>query len=668
MVRVLDTTIRDGGYEISHQFTEEDVALVVSTLDAAGVGYIEVGYGMGVGAQHYASAFRPKERPATGDRAQMAAARAAARRAKVGVILTAGDAFCPVEYVDEIAAAGMDFLRLAFMPADLTPANMRYIERARAHGLVVSINCMQTYILPPREIAQLAAMTRSAGAAWWYVVDSAGGMQPAEVRQYVRAILDATDLEVGLHAHNNLGLAVAGSLAAVEEGATLVDCTLNGLGRATGNAPTEQLILALQGLGHERGIDVEPIARLSAMYRVLFEGKGNHPMSFVSGAAMLHSRNVPAIAAEARARGLSLSDFMVRVGREARRASCLDQFVFPPEVFERAAEGCQRAGAAAPSDALVGAIARRLEARAGAGLELVCEDLVVRAARHHLPSVLHLAPAERFPFAGALPWQSSALVGATVPWAAAAAAATAGAGAGAEGAAAPALAPDRRPDYVVVDPELAGAPGLPSGRRTLACAWDDLWHDAIRAAVAATAAAGGGRAWLPVPEDPRLRRVAERLAAAGFAPSHDRPAGDERAIVVASGHEAARWLGALAAGDVVIVADRSSAARDLADAIRRAGAVALAPPVGAVIAARVHELAALSAELAPRLAAPAAAAAGAAAAEIWVDPLLAPGAEQAVVDVDLAAIVDDGAQPRGALAAKVAAARARSLVAGTGRP
>jgi 4-hydroxy 2-oxovalerate aldolase len=643
-VRVLETTIRDGGYEISHQFTEEDVALVVSTLGGAGVRYIEVGHGMGVGSQQFAAQVRPKQRPSAGDRAHMAAARAAARDAQVGVMLVAGDPFCPVEYVDEVAAAEMDFVRFAFMPGDLTPANMRYVERARARGLVVSINCMQTYILPPDEIARLAAMTRSAGAAWWYVVDSAGGMQPAEVRRYVRALLDVGGLEVGLHAHNNLGLAVANGLAAVEEGATLVDATLNGLGRATGNAPTEQVILALQALGHAREIDVEPIARLAAMYRALFEGKGQNPMHFVSGAAMLHSRNVPAVTAEARARGLSLSDFMVRVGREARRERCLDQFVFPPAVFDRAAAGCQRAGAAEPSGALVGAIASRIAARAGAGLELLCEDLVVRAARHHLPSVLHLVPAGRFPFAGALPWQSDSLVGATAPWQPGAAE----------------LAPDRRPDYVVLDPALAGQAGLVPSRRTFTCAWDDLWLDAIRAAVTATSAAGGGGVWLPVPADPELRGVADRLAAAGLPPSPERPA-DGRAIVVASSDDAARWTGRLAAGDVVIVADRRGRARDVVDAIRRAGAQALAPPIGAIAAARVHELVTLSAALAPRLAAPAASAP-------WVDPLLAPGTDQAVVDVDLAAIVDDGAQPRDALATKLADARARTLVGGTGLP
>src|SRR5688572_20375939 len=144
-VRVLDTTIRDGGYEIAHQFTEEDVALVVGTLDAAGVSLIEIGYGMGVGAHRFPPSTRPKDFPVAGDLAHMRTARQAARRAKIGVLFGAGDIFCPVDYLDEVAAAGIDFVRLAFMPADVTAHNMRYVERARELGMTVSINCMQSY-------------------------------------------------------------------------------------------------------------------------------------------------------------------------------------------------------------------------------------------------------------------------------------------------------------------------------------------------------------------------------------------------------------------------------------------------------------------------------------------------------------------------------------------
>ncbi|MEJ7603957.1 MAG: hypothetical protein WKG01_39115, partial [Kofleriaceae bacterium] len=218
-----------------------------------------------------------------------------------------------------------------------------------------------------------------------------------------------------------------------------------------------------------------------------------------------------------------------------------------------------------------------------------------------------------------------------------------------------ALGESRPVNYLVVDKSLAGAPGLPVPReRTYSCVWQDLWHDAIRAAVAATAPAGIANIWLPG-GDSRLRRIAERLAVAGYEPAAERPAG-ERAIVVAASHDAARWTPQLRAGDVVIVIDRGAQARVAVDAIRRAGAHALTPPIASVIAARIHELVSLSSQVAPLLQAPQDAA--------WVDPLVAPGGEQAVVDLELASILDEGTQSRAELTPKVAAARARRLMGG----
>jgi hypothetical protein len=254
-----------------------------------------------------------------------------------------------------------------------------------------------------------------------------------------------------------------------------------------------------------------------------------------------------------------------------------------------------------------------------------------------------MVPGDVFPFAGALPWQSPSLVGATVAWSGAVE-----------------LAPDRRPSYLLVDSALAGHGDLPACRqRSFTCAWDDLWSDAVRAAVAAATAAGA-RLWLPASDDARLRRIADRLAAAGFEPAPERGAAD-RAIAVASSAELARWVGQLRIGDAVILVDRGARARSSADAIRKAGGQALTPPVGAVIAARMHELITLSAQIAPLLDAPG-------GATPWVGPLLAPGRDQAVVDVGLSAIIEEGPYAPGELATQVADARARTLVNGTGSP
>ena len=64
------------------------------------------------------------------------------------------------------------------------------------------------------------------------------------------------DVAVGMHEHNNLSLAVANSVAAIEEGATLVDVSLAGLGAGAGNCQTEALVAVLERMGIETGIDL----------------------------------------------------------------------------------------------------------------------------------------------------------------------------------------------------------------------------------------------------------------------------------------------------------------------------------------------------------------------------------------------------------------------------
>jgi 4-hydroxy 2-oxovalerate aldolase len=81
-------------------------------------------------------------------------------------------------------------------------------------------------------------------------------MVPDQVRARVSALRGALACDVGFHAHNNLGLAIGNSLAAVEEGAAVVDGSLAGLGAGAGNAPTEVLVAALDKSGYETGIDL----------------------------------------------------------------------------------------------------------------------------------------------------------------------------------------------------------------------------------------------------------------------------------------------------------------------------------------------------------------------------------------------------------------------------
>jgi 4-hydroxy 2-oxovalerate aldolase len=92
----------------------------------------------------------------------------------------------------------------------------------------------------------------SYGADCVYIVDSAGALLPQGVADRVRALKEALSIQVGFHAHNNLGLAIGNTLAAIEAGAEQVDGALRGLGAGAGNAATDLLaaVLDKQGLNN----------------------------------------------------------------------------------------------------------------------------------------------------------------------------------------------------------------------------------------------------------------------------------------------------------------------------------------------------------------------------------------------------------------------------------
>jgi 4-hydroxy-2-oxovalerate aldolase len=249
-VRIVDTTVRDGSHSVAHKFTPEQVRRVSELLDRAGVWAIAVGHGDGLGGASRQYGF-----PAHTDAELLRAAREVVTRARIAVALLPGVGTKRDLETAHDAGAGVVRVSTVCTEADI---GVQHLRLARALGMEAHSHLNMANIATPERIAESGRIVADAGCQAVYLVDSAGALLPDDVRARVVALRDTLpeDVAIGIHEHNNLSLAVANSVAAIEEGASIVDVTLAGMGAGAGNCQAEPLIAVLDRLGIETGVDL----------------------------------------------------------------------------------------------------------------------------------------------------------------------------------------------------------------------------------------------------------------------------------------------------------------------------------------------------------------------------------------------------------------------------
>lgn len=246
-IRIIDATLRDGMHAVSHQFTPDQMAAIAERLDKAGVKTIEVTHGDGLGGSSMQYGFAKST-----DAEYIAAVSKVVKNANISVLLLPG--IGTIEDLEVAIKAGAKTVRVAthVTEADIAEQHIKY---AKENGLEAIGFFAMSHMASPEKIAEQAKLMESYGADMVIMADSAGTMLPNEVKSKISAIKAAISIPVGFHGHNNLGLAIGNSLAAIEAGAVSIDGTIRGLGAGAGNAQLEVLIAVLEKAGFSTGVD-----------------------------------------------------------------------------------------------------------------------------------------------------------------------------------------------------------------------------------------------------------------------------------------------------------------------------------------------------------------------------------------------------------------------------
>lgn len=244
-VKILDCTLRDGGYYTNWNFSAEIVKNYLLAMENLPIDYLEVGYRNLPQEKYYGEFFYCPI--STIDNLNQLT------KTPLAVILNERDmSISDTEMLLKPCQDKVRMVRIAIDPKNISSA-IQKAKKIKNMGFETAFNVMylSEWIKNYDFLDQIIGLENHVD--FFYMVDSFGAVYPSQIKPLLNEIKQRTNVKLGFHGHNNLELAHANSLIAIEEGVDIVDSTILGMGRGSGNLKTE---LFLSSLSRSYSLDI----------------------------------------------------------------------------------------------------------------------------------------------------------------------------------------------------------------------------------------------------------------------------------------------------------------------------------------------------------------------------------------------------------------------------
>lgn len=255
-IHIIDSTLRDGSHAVGHKLDVEHISAYASMAEDAGIPILVVGHGNGLGASSLQLGVSKHT-----DGQLLAAARKNLINAKLGAFLIPGFGTIKRDIAPAIEL-GVDVIIVGTHCTEAT-VTKQHINYCVSRGIETYGVLMMSHMVTAEILLEQAKLMESYGAKGVVIMDSAGAYLPHDVVKKIHTLVSGLTIPVGFHAHNNLGMGVANTIVAVQNGATIVDATSRGFGAGAGNCQLEVAIALLHKMGYNTGVNLYKLMDMS---------------------------------------------------------------------------------------------------------------------------------------------------------------------------------------------------------------------------------------------------------------------------------------------------------------------------------------------------------------------------------------------------------------------